>query len=341
MEDIPNETNISKNEWSKNRYLKLRNDLNDIKVSSISEDVSKLVESYKPKDKVLEKTLSEISEKLLEVNENSKPNLMESVPIIGKFLGNRFKEFRIEALSDTKNLISKLNETLSDEEDKLFKSNKSLKEVYERLQQQVKEKENVSLVKLKEMLNSIPVEVLDDNAENKFDYNEEKYFHEEISRNIIDLEQSVMADKVVLATIQTLVKNNDELIANVKRTKETSTQVVSTALLLEYHLFQQKKSLELTSIINQNATSLLLNATEKLKIQGTEIHELGGKNILNSKDLEKAVLNCIDSIAKIEEIRHNRSIELDKCLKETKDMRDKITEYTNQKISNNRIQFEK
>lgn len=332
--------NLTKTDvWNREQYLQLKRNVDSIKLDSIEDDVSNLVESYKPKDKVLEKTLNEISEKLLEVNQNTRPNIVEQIPFIGKFLGSKLKEFRIEALSDAKTLINRLNETLVDEEDKLFKSNKNLKEVYERLQQQVREKENVSLVKLKEVLNSIPAEIIGDN--NKFDYAEEKYFCEDISRKIVDLEQSIVADKIVLATIQTLVKNNDELIVNVKRTKETSTQVVSTALLLEYHLFQQKKALELTSTINKNATTMLLSATEKLKSQGSEIHELGGKNVLNSKDLEKAVLNCIDAIAKITEIRNHRSIELEKSLKETKEIRKKISEYTSQKLVYDRDEFEK
>jgi len=128
-----------------------------------------------------------------------------------------------------------------------------------------------------------------------------KFLEEEVlfplKQRILDLQQQLAVNQQGVLVIETIVRNNKELIRGVDRTLNVTINALSTASTLAIALQHQKKVLEGVNAVNKATDDLIVSTSEQLKNQGVAIQKQAASASLDIEGLKKAFSN-VDSALK-------------------------------------------
>jgi uncharacterized protein YaaN involved in tellurite resistance len=146
------------------------------------------------------------------------------------------------------------------------------------------------------------IEKESDDARKRF-LQEELLFN--LRNHIQDLQQVYAASQQAIISIDVLVKNNRELIRNVRRTDQVALTVFAIGATLAIGLDQQAKTLKLTQDVNEMTANAMINNSKLLKEQGAEIQKQAAQGAIPVEAINEATQNLIAAVEDVENFKIN------------------------------------
>lgn len=233
----------------------------------------------------LQETVSKINPNRIDFNMGFFRKLLSNIPGIGTPLSRWFAQYQsvegvldniIVSLKDGKARLERDNITLSDDQNDMRELTFELSD-YIAFGHILREK----------MESKINDKSLDDERK--------KFLEEEImfslSQRVLDLQQQLSVNQQGVLTIETIERNNKELIRGVDRTLNVTITALQTASVLAIALQHQKKVLQGIEAVTDTTNDLIVSTSEKLKTQGAEIQKQASSSALDISKLRASFVN--------------------------------------------------
>lgn len=287
--------------------------LQNLHIPSSANEISSVMSAYysgNPEDEKVRENIGKIADCMLEVEKTKTSKYLKVIPIIGNYLVKREKEIRKGLLLNSKDVVKNVSTALE-------KSNLKLKQDNIILENLVK-KIDVTIQQKKDILAEYEKALKEYNKKKDSEKDENIIYG--LNQIIMDTQQILLTEENSKTTIEALMLNNMQLSNNIKRTIDTTCQSLTSALLIETQLEEQKRLLSLTNTINKETSNLILSSSEKLKAQGASIQEQSMNQLLDQNALEQAMSNCLDALNQVKTFKEKAIPRMEEHINKTKEL---------------------
>lgn len=109
-----------------------------------------------------------------------------------------------------------------------------------------------------------------------------------IRQRTLDLQQQLAVNQQGVLATELIIRNNRELIRGVDRAIDVTISALQVAVTVALALAHQKIVLDKIDAINQTTSGMIAGTAERLKTQGTEIHQQATSTMLDMESLRSA-----------------------------------------------------
>ena len=109
-----------------------------------------------------------------------------------------------------------------------------------------------------------------------------------LRQRTMDLQQQLVVNQQGVLATELITRNNRELIRGVNRAIDVTISALQVAVTVALALAHQKIVLDKVEAINRTTSDLIAGTAERLKTQGTEIHERAAGTMLDMDSLRSA-----------------------------------------------------
>lgn len=125
------------------------------------------------------------------------------------------------------------------------------------------------------------------------------------NQSILDTQEKISVTKQSIMSMDVIIKNNIELSRNIERATTVTVGALAMAVSITQALIDQKNILNTVDNINRATSDLLLYSSEKLHTQGAEIQKMSSTTMLDMKNLQTSIENCIQAYKDIDTFKEN------------------------------------
>lgn len=154
-----------------------------------------------------------------------------------------------------------------------------------------------------------------------------KFIEEELlfplRQRTMDLQQQLAVNQQGVLATEIIVRNNRELIRGVNRAVDVTVSALQVAVMVALALAHQKVVLNKVEAVNRTTSDLIAGTAERLKTQGTAIHEQAAGAMLDMDSLRSAFEDINIALDEISRYRRealpqmaNSILELDRMAEE-------------------------
>ncbi|MBV1893384.1 MAG: toxic anion resistance protein [Ilumatobacteraceae bacterium] len=109
-----------------------------------------------------------------------------------------------------------------------------------------------------------------------------------LRQRTLDLQQQLAVNQQGVLAIEIIIRNNRELIRGVDRAIDVTISALQVAVTVALALAHQKIVLDKIQAINTTTSSMIAGTAERLKTQGTQIHQQASSTMLDMEALRSA-----------------------------------------------------
>jgi uncharacterized protein YaaN involved in tellurite resistance len=109
-----------------------------------------------------------------------------------------------------------------------------------------------------------------------------------IRQRTMDLQQQLAVNQQGVLATELIIRNNRELIRGVDRAIDVTVSALQVAVMVALALAHQKIVIDKVEAINRTTSDLIAGTAERLKTQGTQIHEQAAGAMLDMDSLRQA-----------------------------------------------------
>jgi uncharacterized protein YaaN involved in tellurite resistance len=147
-----------------------------------------------------------------------------------------------------------------------------------------------------------------------------------LRQRTLDLQQQLAVNQQGVLAIEIIIRNNRELIRGVDRALDVTISALQVAVTVALALAHQKIVLDKIEAINATTSSMIAGTAERLKTQGTAIHEQASSTMLDMEALRSAFDDIDTALDEISRFRRealptmaDTILELDQLTAETEE----------------------
>jgi uncharacterized protein YaaN involved in tellurite resistance len=124
-----------------------------------------------------------------------------------------------------------------------------------------------------------------------------------LRQRTLDLQQQLAVNQQGVLAIEIIIRNNRELIRGVDRAIDVTISALQVAVTVALALAHQKIVLDKIQAINTTTSSMIAGTAERLKTQGTEIHQQASSTMLDMEALRSAFADIDTALDEISRFR--------------------------------------
>jgi uncharacterized protein YaaN involved in tellurite resistance len=109
-----------------------------------------------------------------------------------------------------------------------------------------------------------------------------------LRQRTLDLQQQLAVNQQGVLAIEIIIRNNRELIRGVDRAIDVTISALQVAVTVALALAHQKIVLDKIEAINTTTSAMIAGTAERLKTQGTAIHQQASSTMLDMESLKQA-----------------------------------------------------
>ena len=109
-----------------------------------------------------------------------------------------------------------------------------------------------------------------------------------LRQRTMDLQQQLAVNQQGVLATEIIVRNNRELVRGVNRAVDVTVSALQVAVTVALALAHQKVVLDKVEAVNRTTSTLIAGTAERLKTQGTAIHEQAAGTMLDMDSLRSA-----------------------------------------------------
>ena len=117
-----------------------------------------------------------------------------------------------------------------------------------------------------------------------------------LRQRVMDLQQMVVINQQGIISLNTIRKNNKELIRGVNRAKNVTITALKTGVMAATALYDQKIVMDKINILNQTTENIIESTSRMLKEQGSEIQKHSAETMISPEVLKAAFAEAIQAI---------------------------------------------
>lgn len=144
-----------------------------------------------------------------------------------------------------------------------------------------------------------------------------------LRQRTMDLQQQLAVNQQGVLATEIIVRNNRELVRGVNRAVDVTVSALQVAVTVALALAHQKVVLDKVEAVNRTTSDLIAGTAERLKTQGTAIHEQAAGAMLDMESLQSAFEDINIALDEISRYRRealpqmaNTILELDRLTEE-------------------------
>jgi len=122
-----------------------------------------------------------------------------------------------------------------------------------------------------------------------------------LRQRTLDLQQQLAVNQQGVLAMEIIIRNNRELIRGVDRAIDVTISALQVAVTVALALAHQKIVLDKIEAINTTTSAMIAGTAERLKVQGTQIHQQASSTMLDMESLRAAFADidtALDEISK-------------------------------------------
>ena len=124
-----------------------------------------------------------------------------------------------------------------------------------------------------------------------------------LRQRTLDLQQQLAVNQQGVLAIEIIIRNNRELIRGVDRAIDVTISALQVAVTVALALAHQKIVLDKIQAINTTTSTMIAGTAERLKTQGTEIHQQASSTMLDMEALRSALADIDTALDEISRFR--------------------------------------
>ena len=124
-----------------------------------------------------------------------------------------------------------------------------------------------------------------------------------LRQRTLDLQQQLAVNQQGVLAIEIIIRNNRELIRGVDRALDVTISALQVAVTVALALAHQKIVLDKIEAINTTTSAMIAGTAERLKTQGTQIHEQASSTMLDMEALKQAFADIDAALDEISRYR--------------------------------------
>ncbi|HSP29443.1 MAG TPA: toxic anion resistance protein, partial [Ilumatobacteraceae bacterium] len=124
-----------------------------------------------------------------------------------------------------------------------------------------------------------------------------------LRQRTLDLQQQLAVNQQGVLAIEIIIRNNRELIRGVDRALDVTISALQVAVTVALALAHQKIVLDKIEAINTTTSSMIAGTAERLKTQGTQIHQQASSTMLDMEALKSAFADIDTALDEISRYR--------------------------------------
>ncbi len=209
--------------------------------------------------------------------------LVGKIPGIGTPLKRYFMKFE-----SSQTAIDSIVKSLEKGREQLKRDNVTLSEDQRTMRElTVSIAEQISLAQALDetLVYKLDREILPDDPRRKF-VEEELLFT--LRQRTMDLQQQLAVNQQGVLATELIIRNNRELIRGVDRAIDVTVSALQVAVTVALALAHQKIVLDKITAVNKTTSDMIAGTAERLKTQGTQIHEQAASTMLDMDALRSA-----------------------------------------------------
>ncbi len=109
-----------------------------------------------------------------------------------------------------------------------------------------------------------------------------------LRQRVMDLQQQLAVNQQGVLATEIIIRNNRELVRGVDRALDVTVSALQVAVTVALALAHQKIVLDKVEAVNATTSELIAGTAERLKTQGTEIHQQAAGTMLDMDSLRSA-----------------------------------------------------
>jgi uncharacterized protein YaaN involved in tellurite resistance len=109
-----------------------------------------------------------------------------------------------------------------------------------------------------------------------------------LRQRTMDLQQQLAVNQQGVLATEIIIRNNKELVRGVNRSVDVTVSALQVAVTVALALAHQKVVLDKVEAMNRTTSDLIAGTAERLKTQGTQIHEQAAGAMLDMDSLRSA-----------------------------------------------------
>ena len=109
-----------------------------------------------------------------------------------------------------------------------------------------------------------------------------------LRQRTVDLQQQLAVNQLGVLAVEIIIRNNRELIRGVDRAIDVTISALQVAVTVALALAHQKIVLDKIEAINTTTSAMIAGTAERLKTQGTAIHQQASGTMLDMESLRQA-----------------------------------------------------
>lgn len=141
------------------------------------------------------------------------------------------------------------------------------------------------------------------------DPNKIQFLEEEIlfplRQRMIDFDQMLAVNQQGMISIETIKRNNTELIRSVERAKTVTVSALRTAVMVAGALYNQNLVLSKIKAINDTTNNMIATTSKMLKTQGAEIQKQAISSNIDMDTLKQAFNDALEAFDEINTFKQN------------------------------------
>lgn len=122
-----------------------------------------------------------------------------------------------------------------------------------------------------------------------------------LRQRTLDLQQQLAVNQQGVLAVEIIIRNNRELVRGVDRAIDVTISALQVAVTVALALAHQKIVLDKIAAINSTTSSMIAGTAERLKVQGTEIHQQASSTMLDMEALRSSfedINSALDEISR-------------------------------------------
>ncbi len=122
-----------------------------------------------------------------------------------------------------------------------------------------------------------------------------------LRQRTMDLQQQLAVNQQGVLATEIIIRNNRELMRGVDRSIDVTVSALQVAVTVALGLAHQKVVLDKVEAVNRTTSDIIAGTAERLKTQGTEIHEQASNAMLDMDSLRSAfddITTALDEISR-------------------------------------------
>ena len=124
-----------------------------------------------------------------------------------------------------------------------------------------------------------------------------------LRQRTLDLQQQLAVNQQGVLAIEIIIRNNRELIRGVDRAIDVTISALQVAVTVALALAHQKIVLDKIEAINTTTSAMIAATAERLKTQGTQIHQQASSTMLDMESLRTAFADINTALDEISRYR--------------------------------------